>query len=281
MNPVRLYLTVAALALASLVRLLLHPVPIPVLLFHDVQETRKDIDFWTLHPTRFRELLDLLDRTGYRGLSLAEIEAHLAGRLDRDRAANGVLITVDDGCASAATLVGPELAKRGHKAAFFVVTSWRPPQFVSAEQVAELRRAGHDIGSHSVTHASLNKGGERQIMSELVDSKTALGATAIAYPKGDWDETTKRLTRQAGYTMAFTTDTGYIAPEASAMELPRFQLNWDTPVDWIERYLTAPRDERRRNLMLVSAIALLALFAAVLNRRAHASSCHTEKKEMA
>lgn len=281
MNPVRLYLTVAALALASLVRLWLHPVPIPVLLLHDVQETRKDIDFWTLHPKRFGELLDALDRTGYRGLSLAEVEAHLAGRLDRERAANGVLITVDDGCQSAATLVGPELARRGHKAAFFVVTSWRPPQFVSAEQVAALRKAGHDIGSHSVTHASLNRGGVRQIRAELVESKQALGATAIAYPKGDWDQNTKRLTREAGYTLAFTTDTGYLSPGADPMELPRFQLNWDTPVDWIEHYLTAPRDERRRNLLLVTAIALLALVAAVLNRRAHASSCHTEMKEMA
>lgn len=277
----RLYLTIAAVAVAALVRLWLHPVPIPVLLLHDVQEKRSDIDFWTLHPKRFGELMDLLDRIGYRGLSLAEAEAHLAGSLDRDRAAGGVLITVDDGCPSAATLVGPELARRGHKAAFFVVTGWGPPKAVTPEQVAELRKAGHDIGSHSVTHASLNQGGERLITAELVESRKALGATAIAYPKGDWDQNTKRLTRQAGYSMAFTTDTGYLVPGADAMELPRYQLNWDTPLDWIETYVTQPRDARRRNLALVSAIAVLALFAAVLNRRATRASCHTENKEMA
>lgn len=278
----RVYRLVAAVALVFFVRLWLHPVPVPVLLLHDVQETRKDIDFWTLHPRRFGELMDLLDRLGLKGLSLADAEAQVAGRLDRDTAARGVLITIDDGCRSAATLVGPELARRGHRGTFFVVTSWAPPEFLGPEDWKALKAAGHDVESHSVTHASLNATSpEPRITSELSASRKALGARAIAYPKGDFDATTKRLTREAGYRMGFTTDTGYLVPGLDPMELPRFQLNWDTPLDWIEAYLTAPTSERRRTMSLLAGIIALALIAAVLNRRACAPSCHTEGKEMA
>ena len=279
MSLFRGYLSIAILAAAAALHLALAPLPVPVLLWHDVSPHRPGWDFWTLAPERFRQLLEVIDRAGLHGIGLDEAQAHLAGRLPRARAAEGVLLTVDDGCASLATLVAPELARRGHRAAFFIVSSWKPPEHVSADQVRELARAGFDVGSHSMTHASLiarpradRAPEEARIAAELAGSRDALvpltgrPVTAIAYPKGDWDELTVRLTRAAGYALAFTTDPGYLEPGVDPLQLPRMQLNWDTPLEWVEAYLTAPHRERARNLVLTAAIAALALTAAFVAR---------------
>lgn len=291
MSLTRVYVGFAVFAAAWMVHLWLHPPPVPVLLLHDVNARRAPADFWTLHPDRFREILDLVDALGLHGLSLAEAQAHVRGTLSAERAASGVLITIDDGFASADSLVGPELARRGHAGTFFVVGAWGPPAYVSTEGRKRLIAAGHDIGSHSLTHASLAvRAGadpaqeEERIARELSGSVAQLAGelrrpvTAIAYPRGEWDAVTKRRARDS-YALAFTTDTGYLTPGTDAMECPRFQLNWDTPLSWIENYLTSPQRARRRNLGLLAGIVLLALAGArmaELNRRRVLASCHTE-----
>lgn len=275
MSATRFYLVVAAAAAAAWIHLWLAPPPVPVLLLHDVNAKREAWDFWTLAPARFAELVSLLNRLGYRGMTLDEADLHLDGRLPRTRARASVLITVDDGPASSAELVAPALARHGHSAAFFLVSSWGPPAHLSADQARWLLRGGHAVGAHGVTHAGLAPAprappaGERtRIAGELAGAKAALEralaqpVTAIAYPKGEWTELTKAEARAAGYRMAFTTDLGYLTVGADRHELPRFQLNWDTPLAWVEDYLTAPSRERARNLMLVSAVALLGLFGA-------------------
>jgi peptidoglycan/xylan/chitin deacetylase (PgdA/CDA1 family) len=277
MNPSRMYLLAAAAAFAFAVHLWLHPPPVPVLLLHDVKTGREGWDFWTIAPDRFEEIVRMLDRLGYRGLTLAEVRAHLAGALPLGRARRGILITVDDGAASAAKLVGPRLARSGHAASFFVVSGWGPPDHVAPADARALVAAGHDVGSHSMTHAGLavrpRAPGERErIAAELAGSMTRVAGwagrpvVALAYPKGEYDRTTRELARQAGYALAFTTDLGYLEPGADPMELPRFQLNWDTPLPWIEEYVTAPARERNRNLILVALIGLLAMAGALVSR---------------
>ena len=279
MSPYRLYQATVLIAVAAALHLALAPLPVPVLLFHDVNPHRPGWDFWTLAPEKFTRLCDLIDRCGLRGISLGELREHLAGRLPRARVAEAVVITCDDGFASTATLVGPELARRGQRAAFFVVAGWKPPEHVSDDQVRELSRAGFDVGAHGMTHTSLivrprqdPKSEESRIAGELADSRAKLERTlmrpvpAVAYPKGDWTELTCRLARDAGYALAFTTDSGYVSPGDDPLRLPRLQLNWDTPDEWVEAYLMAPHRERDRNLALVAAIAVLGLAAALVAR---------------
>ena len=286
---IRVYLTIAVAALAFAVHLALSPPPIPVLLLHDVKTDRIGYDFWTLHPDRFREMLDVIDRAGYHGITLEEAARHLQGRLGLDRSARAVLITVDDGFGSASRLVGPELARRGHPAAFFIVGGWKPPEYVGDDDLRALARAGHSIGSHSMTHSSLNVRGknvsaeEARITSELTSSRARLQEVVgtpvigLAYPKGDWDATTKRLARGAGYQLAFTTDQGYLEPGADNMELPRYQLNFDTPMPWIENYVLAPRRERERNELLAICIAALGMLGAfTVHRRGGKQAAPTD-----
>lgn len=67
----------------------------------------------------------------------------------------GVLLTFDDGGASSHEPIGEMLEARGWRGHFFIVTDRiGTTGFVSKEQIRDLRRRGHIIGSHSCSHPS-------------------------------------------------------------------------------------------------------------------------------
>lgn len=126
------------------------------LLFHDVVEN----DAW--------------DSSGFRGpgaakykLSRRQFEAHLAVVA---RVCDGppivaydfphvrpiqfpTLITFDDGGSSAATVVADLLAKMKWRAHFFVTAGQIGKEgFMNTDQIRDLHRCGHVIGSHSYSH---------------------------------------------------------------------------------------------------------------------------------
>jgi peptidoglycan/xylan/chitin deacetylase (PgdA/CDA1 family) len=73
------------------------------------------------------------------------------------RSANGpsrpVFITFDDGGASGAQYIADRLEMRGWPGHFFITTDYvNTPGFMSGAQLRDLRRRGHVIGSHSVSH---------------------------------------------------------------------------------------------------------------------------------
>lgn len=65
------------------------------------------------------------------------------------------LLTFDDGGVSAYTCIAEMLEERGWRGHFFVTAGYiGKPSFLSREQIIELHRRGHVIGSHSTTHPS-------------------------------------------------------------------------------------------------------------------------------
>src|SRR5437764_1277514 len=65
----------------------------------------------------------------------------------------GVLLTFDDGDASAHAPIADVLEEHGWRGHFFVTTDHvGTPAFLTARQVRDLRGRGHVIGSHSASH---------------------------------------------------------------------------------------------------------------------------------
>lgn len=63
------------------------------------------------------------------------------------------LLTFDDGGLSAYTCIADLLEKYGWYANFFITTDYiDSPSFLTKEQLRELRKRGHTIGSHSCSH---------------------------------------------------------------------------------------------------------------------------------
>lgn len=88
------------------------------------------------------------------------------------------------------------------------------------DQVMALHRAGHIIGSHTLTHPNLAHVADADLRREVVESKgrleTLLGAPAVhfSYPhpalNPQWNETTSAAVHEAGYRTAVTTASGLV-----------------------------------------------------------------------
>lgn len=103
--------------------------------------------------------------------------------------------------------------------------------FLSWDEVRELRRDGVDIGSHSRTHAFLRSelgrtGLEDEILGSRVRIERELGAAPLhfAYPNGsrtDFCELSGELLHEAGYRCALTTVGGTVVAGDNPFELRR------------------------------------------------------------
>ena len=120
------------------------------LMYHDIatREQRESVGFagalaarYKLAPSAFEAHLDALAATGL------EVRT-----LDGGGAPPPVAVTFDDGGASA-PLAAEALERRGWRGQFFVTSSRiGTPGFLAGEQLRELDRRGHLIGSHSHSH---------------------------------------------------------------------------------------------------------------------------------
>ena len=99
-------------------------------------------DRYKVPRTRFEEHLG--------AIASARLTPHLVGS---STAGLSLLLTFDDGGASAATVAAPSLDARGWPGHFFVTTERiGTPGFLTGDQLLALHEAGHIVGSHG-THA--------------------------------------------------------------------------------------------------------------------------------
>jgi peptidoglycan/xylan/chitin deacetylase (PgdA/CDA1 family) len=99
------------------------------------------------------------------------------------------------------------------------------------EQLRELARDGHEIGSHSASHALLPQVGDAELERETAGSRQTLESRldvpvdSFCYPNGDWDDRTVAAVRKAGYRRAVTTRWGSNAPGAAPFTLRRCDMD--------------------------------------------------------
>jgi peptidoglycan/xylan/chitin deacetylase (PgdA/CDA1 family) len=103
------------------------------------------------------------------------------------------------------------------------------------DQVRELARRGHIIGSHTVTHPNMAYVNDAALRSEFVDSKRRLEeelaapATHFCYPRpamsAHWSERTVDASREAGYQTAATLTSGSVRRGDDPLSLRRI---WPT-----------------------------------------------------
>ncbi len=103
-----------------------------------------------------------------------------------------VSITFDDANEDGYTAGAPLLAQYGYRGTYYLLTgSMNNPGRLSTAEAQELVRQGHEMGSHTVTHADLTTLVEAQIVQELLASKDWIVAnvgvpdvTSFAAPSG-------------------------------------------------------------------------------------------------
>jgi hypothetical protein len=125
-----------------------------------------------------------------------------------------LLITFDDGGRSAATSIAGMLEARGWRGHFFITADYiNAPTFVTREQILDLHRRGHVIGTHSCSHptrmshcspAEMLREWSRsvEILSEILGEKVKVASV----PGGHYSRRVAETAAAAGIAALFTSE---------------------------------------------------------------------------
>lgn len=215
----------------------------PVLMYHKVGNPPAGP---TLHKLwvstdMFRKQMTYLKRNGYTPVIFKD----LYNFLDKSTALpkKPVFITFDDGYENNFKDAFPILQEFGFPATLFVVVDtiggdnkWHNPaseariKMVTWDQVKQLRDAGWEIGSHTMSHRNLQTIDLKEVKMEVEKSRQALTEVlgevpeTFAYPYGSGEDNLSVIqkVREAGYRIAVGVHTG-VWPVSRFKEQP-FQL---------------------------------------------------------
>lgn len=173
---------------------------VTALIFHDVvpREQRGASGFQGPGPDRYK-------------LSPERFDDHLASVIGSGN--KRVVLTFDDGGASAVTTVAPALEARGLRGHFFIPTAFvGTPGFVDAAGLRRLRQAGHIVGAHGHTHAILTRLSPEEVATEWRTSKATLEqilgeqVTMMSVPRGYVTDAILASAGDAGFRDVFTSE---------------------------------------------------------------------------
>ncbi len=191
---------------------------IKVLMYHRVVSDDKHLDLysWNVTVSQLRKHLSLLSKWGYTCINFEDYELFQRGKLNLPR--KPVIMTFDDGYDEVFLNALPVMKEFGARATAFVLgdrsiktntwdvqSGFEGAGLMDQRQIMEIRKAGFEIGSHSMTHSDLTSVSDRKAWDEIARSKgmleDLLGAAVVsfAYPFGAANDSTERFVREAGY----------------------------------------------------------------------------------
>jgi peptidoglycan/xylan/chitin deacetylase (PgdA/CDA1 family) len=215
-----------------------------VLCYHRFEDKPKDS--LAIKPADFEAQMQILKDNGISVISMQDFLAWRRG--EKAIPAKSAIVSIDDGYISGYSVAWPILKKFGYPFTMFIYTDYvkggpkSGGQSVSWEQLAEMRDAGVDIQSHTVTHSSLNarKGktddqyrewlkNEIAGSKELLERQLGIPVKALAYPYGLHNEAVREAVKQAGYEAAFTVYGQRIGHGAEATLIGRYAIESNKP----------------------------------------------------
>lgn len=221
---------------------------LPVLMYHKVGVPPPGSRLKKLWVSveELRWQMDYLKCHGYAPLTLRRVAELLAE--GRTLPANGVVLTFDDGYRNNLENALPVLQEYGFPATIYIVVNavgrdnfWHDPAneirlpMLGWENIATLRDAGWDIGSHTLTHPRLTRLSLEDAQNEIVESRRILAEklgtppVSFAHPYGDGADNAdiRRLVQDAGYRTACSVHRGKANVAASPFCLKRIFVRGD------------------------------------------------------
>ena len=218
-----------------------------ILMYHMVREHIQGAKFNKLRvlPSAFEKQISWMKKQGFNFVTMQELQQNWG-----NHPAKTVAITFDDGYLDNLPNAFPILEKYQAKATIYVVVDRHERDWstykkahhntgelmreakLSDDQVQEMANSGLiEIGSHTMTHANLDKLDDQQCLAELIESKSALEqliqqpVSSFAYPFGIYSSRDVKLAREAGYSNAVTTLEGIDHLNPDFMQLQRIKIS--------------------------------------------------------
>jgi peptidoglycan/xylan/chitin deacetylase (PgdA/CDA1 family) len=212
-----------------------------ILLYHRVSD---DDDPLAVTPGRFREQMDWLAASGYRGADLSACNSLLQGPI--------VGLTFDDGFRDVAENALPVLERHGFSATVFACPhvadgrarfAWyrdRQPPVLGWAELEALDRSGTlRIEAHTLTHPDLRALADDDARREIHGSKQELEerlrrpVEAFCYPSGLFGRRERDLVAATGFRAAVSCEPGLNRAETDPLALHRIQVErTDTLLDF-------------------------------------------------
>ena len=209
-------------------------------MYHKVGKPRAPLAFLYVPTGLFETQMKELKANGFRTVPLNTDE--LAARGPKR-----IILTFDDGYENAFKLATPILARHGFRAIQFVVSGriggkndWDLAKgilqepLMDREQIRDWLAAGHQIGAHTVNHASLTNLPREEAREEISASKKMLEdefgipIEHFCYPYGDCNDEVAGLVEEAGFLTAVSTRYGVNHPKTPRYEIRRIIARYRT-----------------------------------------------------
>ena len=199
---------------------------LPVLMYHFFYDKNvssgKDNNYMEISD--FENQIKYLTDNDFYFPTWQEVEDYIDGKINLP--SKSVVITVDDGDDSFFELAVPIIQKYNAKATSFVITSWYGYR-------ANNKQANISYQSHSdCMHEGANGKGVMlswsydKILEDVKQSSQTLGgSTVFCYPFGHYNDLDKRVLKDAGYRLAFTTEGGRVYKGSDKFALPRVRMS--------------------------------------------------------
>lgn len=242
---------------------------IPVLMYHRVGEPDHPGDIYCVRPGDFARHMTALARANWRAVCIEDFDAWRRG--EKSLPENSFVLTFDDGFAGVHDFAAPVLKNLGWPATVFLVagklggeSDWevttgepmRPHPLMNAAQLRSLCAQGFSLHSHSLLHRDLTTLEAPTLAQDLCDSRILIAEIVghvpmyLAYPYGRHNEAVRNAAQDAGFTLAFSVESGFNRPGERPHQIRRLDVfGTDTPAMLLRKVRLGTNDGSLAHLM--------------------------------
>lgn len=221
---------------------------VPVLMYHRIAEDGPDgLARYRVSPEEFRKQLVWLRRNGFHTITSGELEWFIRHR--HPISGRPVVLTFDDGFEDFSSTAWPLLRSFDFRPEVFIVTDlaggtsdWDSARggafpLMAPQTIARLHADGVSFGSHLASHRPADGLSTRELADELLRSRAKLtewlgrAPASLAAPYGRADRRLRRLARECGYDILFSTRPALADLDSDPFDLPRIEVRGDMALD--------------------------------------------------
>lgn len=206
---------------------------VPILMYHYIRNAEGESELGknlSVSPKNFDLQMKYLKDDNYQSLVLSEIADPARKTLSQIYYQNKkpLVLTFDDGYEDAYTAVFPVLKKHQFAGTFFPISNYTGKEGRLKDwQIAKMKEAGMEFGSHTLTHPDLTKISVEEAREQIFSSRGEV--QTFCYPAGKYNSEIIELVQEAGYKVAITTKIGVARETSSILELPRVRVENTSP----------------------------------------------------
>jgi peptidoglycan/xylan/chitin deacetylase (PgdA/CDA1 family) len=205
-----------------------------VLCYHRFEDNRRDQ--LAINPTEFRAQMQQLKDNGIAVISMKNFLAWRRG--EKSIPPKSAIITIDDGYISGYAVAWPILKEFGYPFTMFIYTNYVNVggKSLTWAQLEQMRDAGVDIESHTVSHHDLRHAPRGQdyltwlhnevySSKDILEQKLGIKISVFAFPYGTYNEEVRKMCMGAGYQACFTVYGQHMGIDTPADQIGRYALD--------------------------------------------------------